>query len=243
MKYDLKKNKLYVFPVSDLHIGSATCNWDFIDYWRTIFKQTSKNKVIYLLGDLIDFPSQKIGAFDADRSADQQIHDVLELFRPFKKYIRYSTLGNHEKRAKKFFNLDIGRLIANELDCPYHSADFFDTLCIGDEPFIVYGKHGTKVNNRIDLAEGAMVRDTQNIEADLLMQGHNHYCKGFSRPILTKKGLKRKYYGFSGHFLGYENSYAHERNLPYNPEAFLRFQINKNHLVRWNEYHLDECMR
>lgn len=239
-EYLLKKNKLYVFPVSDLHIGSVNCNWDYIDFWKTTFKKSGKNKVIYLLGDLIDFPSQKIGSFEADRSADQQIHDILELFKPFKKYIRYSTMGNHERRAKKFFNLDIGRLIADELGCPYHFADFFDLLMIEKKPFVVYGKHGTKVNARIDLAEGGMVRDTQNIRANLLMQGHNHYCKGFSRPVTTKFGLKRRYYGFTGHFLKYNNSYAHEKNLVQNPESFIRFEIDKNQVVRWNEYHSDE---
>lgn len=238
--YNLKGKKLYIFPVSDLHIGAKNCNWDYIDYWRSIFKKTPKNKIIYLLGDLIDFSSKDIGAFDNNMAADEQIDTITNLLKPYKKYIRYSTMGNHERRAKKFFNLDIGKIIANNLNVPYRTSDFFDTIHINGSPFIIYGKHGTKVNSRIDLAEGGMVRDTQNIEANLLMQGHNHYCKGFSRPIVTKSGVRRKYYCFSGHFLSYENSYAHEKNLAWNPEAFLRFQINKHHVVRWNEYHLDE---
>ena len=242
MNYNLKGKKLYVFPLSDLHIGASNCNYDFIDYWKRVFKKTPKNKVIYLLGDLIDFSSKDIGSFDNDMSADEQIDAVTSLLKPYQKYIRYSTMGNHERRAMKYFNLDIGKVIANNLGVPYHNADFFDTLEINNRFFTVYGKHGTKFNQRIDLAEGGMVRDTQNIEADLLMQGHNHYCKGFSRPIVTKNGLKRKYYGFSGHFLAYESSYAHQKNLPWNPEAFIRFSINKNHIVRWNEYHLDERM-
>lgn len=242
MYKNMKGKKLYVFPLSDLHIGANNCNWDYIEYWKDVFKKTTKNKVIYLLGDLIDFPSQKIGSFESNMSADESIETVTNLLKPYRKYIRYSTMGNHERRAKKYFNLDLGKIIANNLDCPYNTADFFDTLCINQKPFIVYGKHGTKVNARIDLAEGGMVRDTQGIEADLLMQGHNHYCKGFSRPIVTKNGLKRKYYGFTGHFLAYEGSYAHEKNLTWNPEAFLRFQIDRNHVVRWNEYHLDERM-
>ena len=55
MNYNLKGKKLYVFPLSDLHIGASNCNYDFIDYWKSVFKKTPKNKIIYLLGDLIDF--------------------------------------------------------------------------------------------------------------------------------------------------------------------------------------------
>ena len=150
------------------------------------------------------------------------------------------TIGNHAKRPRKDYNLDIGHIVADALGIKYNRSEFFDTLRINGKDFTVYGKHGTKYNNRIELAEGGMVRDTNNIIADLLLQGHNHYCKGFSRPITTKDGIRRKYYGFTGHFLRYRNSYANERNMPHNPEGFLRFSIDSNLVVDWWEYHIDE---
>lgn len=240
-RYRLKNGKkIYIFPLSDLHLGSPNCNLDYFEYWKEIFQKTPKNKIIYLLGDLIDFQSLKVGAFDTTMTADEQIINLVDLLKPYKKHIHYMTIGNHAKRPKKDYNLDIGRIIADQLDIPYNKSEFFDTLTINKKEFVIYGKHGTKWSNRIDLAEGGMVRDTQNIMADLLLQGHNHYCKSFSRPIVTKDGLQRKYYGFTGHFLQYKNSYANERNMPHNPEGFLRFSIDQNRIVCCNEYHIDE---
>lgn len=240
-KYKLKNGKkLYIFPLSDLHLGSPNCNTEYFQYWQETFEQTTKNKIIYCLGDLIDFQSLKVGAFDTIMTADNQILQLIELLEPYKKHIRWMTIGNHAKRPRKDYNLDIGHIVADALGIPYNRSEFFDTLRINGKEFTVYGKHGTKFNNRIELAEGGMVRDTNNIIADLLLQGHNHYCKGFSRPITTKDGIKRKYYGFTGHFLQYRNSYANERNMPHNPEGFLRFSIDANLIVDWYEYHIDE---
>lgn len=232
--------KVYIFPLSDLHLGSPNCNINYFNYWQEIFEQTPKNKIIYCLGDLIDFQSLKVGAFDTVMTADNQILELIDLLKPYKKYIRYITPGNHSKRPKKDYNLDVGHIVAEALGTNYNRSEFFDTLKINGNEFIVYGKHGTKFSQRIELAEGGMVRDTSTIRADLLMQGHNHYCKGFSRPIVTKDGVRRKYFGFSGHFLQYKNSYANERNMPHNPEGFLRFTVDKNRVVGWNEYHIDE---
>ena len=240
-KYKLKNGKkLYIFPLSDLHLGSPNCNINYFQYWEEIFEQTTKNKIIYLLGDLIDFQSLKVGAFDTVMTADNQILTLVELLEPYRKHIKYMTIGNHARRPRKDYNLDIGKLVAEALDVPYNKSEFFDTLQINGQDFTIYGKHGTKFSQRIELAEGGMVRDTQNIIADLLLQGHNHYCKSFSRPITTKDGIKRKYYGFTGHFLQYRNSYANERNMPHNPEGFLRFSVDQNRVVCCNEYHIDE---
>ena len=152
------------------------------------------------------------------------------------------TTGNHEKRVKKDYNLDVSKFMSELLNVPYDKSDFFDKLLINNKEFIVYGKHGTKFSQRLELAEGGMIRDTSNIMADLLMQGHNHYCSFFSRPIRKQNGVKRKYYGFTGHFLEYKNSYAHEKNMNHVPQSFLRFNIDRNLIVRCDEYHKDECV-
>lgn len=241
-KFRLKRNKLYIFPLSDLHLGSPNCDLDYFYYWEDVFNNTrTKHKIIYLLGDLIDMQSLRIGAFEQNLSADKQICELIDLIEPYKKYINFMTLGNHEKRPKKDYNIDIGQLMSSMLHIPYDKSDFFDKLLINNNEFVVYGKHGTKFSQRQELAEGGMIRDTNNIVADLLMQGHNHYCTHFSRPITTSEGIKRKHYGFTGHFLEYKGSYANEKNLVHVPQAFLRFNIDKNLVVKCDEYHKDEC--
>ena len=242
-KFRLKRNKLYLFPLSDLHLGSPNCDLSYFDYWCDVFDNTrTKHKIIYLLGDLIDMQNLRIGAFEQNMSADKQITELIDLLEPYKKYINYMTIGNHEKRIKKDYNLDVGYLMSNVLDIPYNKSDFFDELNINNKKFTIYCRHGTKFSQRQELAEGTFIRDTHNIEADLLMMGHNHYSSFFSRPIRTKKGIKRKYYGFTGHFLEYNGSYANEKNLVHVPQSFLRLSVDKFLNVRAEEYHKDECV-
>lgn len=239
-KFRLKHNKLYIYPISDLHLGSPNCDLDYFYYWEEMFRNNkSKNKIIYLLGDLIDMQSLRIGAFEQDFSADEQVVQLVDLLEPYKKYINYMTIGNHGRRPKKDYNLDIGRIVSEMLDVPYNKADFFDTLKINNKNFIVYGKHGTKFNQRLELAEGQFIRDTNQLMADLLMQGHNHYLSYFNRPIRTKEGIKRKHYAFTGHYLKYTGSYAHEKNMVHNPQGFLRLSVDRNLNVSAKEYHKD----
>lgn len=243
-KFRLKRNKIYIFPLSDLHLGSPNCDLEYFKYWCEVFEGTrTKHKVIYLLGDLIDMQSLRIGAFEQDMSADEQVTAIVDLLKPYKKYINYMTTGNHEKRNKKDYNLDVSKVISEILDVPYNKSDFFDELNINNKKFTIYAKHGTRFNARVELAQGQMIRDTNSIEADLLLHGHNHFCDFFSRPIRTKNGIKRKYYGFTGHFLEYKGSYAHEKNMTQTPQAFLRLNVDKYLNVNCDEYHKDMMIR
>ena len=55
--------RMYIFPLSDLHLGSAQCDLEFFEYWRKTFeKQKTDNKAIYLLGDLLEFPRASLDA-------------------------------------------------------------------------------------------------------------------------------------------------------------------------------------
>lgn len=241
-KVRLKRNKLYIFPLSDLHLGSPNCDLDYFKYWCHIFDNTrTKHKIIYLLGDLIDMQSLRIGAWEQDLSADEQICELIDLLKPYRKYINYMTTGNHEKRNKRDYNLDVSKFISEILGVRYNKSDFFDNLKINNKNFIVYGKHGTSFSKRLELAESGMIRDTANIRADLLIQGHNHYLSYFNRPIRTNEGIKRKHYCFSGHFLNYSGSYAHEKNMVQVPQSFMRLNIDRNLVVRCDEYHKDMC--
>ena len=56
---------LYLFPLSDLHLGSKQCDLVFFDYWRREFEKAPENKAIYLLGDMLEFPTTRIDAYDS----------------------------------------------------------------------------------------------------------------------------------------------------------------------------------
>ena len=74
------------------------------------------------------------------------------------------------------------------------------------------------------------IRDMSDIDATLYMRGHNHYCEFTSNYRRGYDNGDRRYYAFTGHFLGYDG-YARNKGLPMSQPSFLRLTIdNKNHI-------------
>lgn len=236
----MAKGKFYIFPVSDLHIGHPNFNEGFFKYWEKVFRGTSKNKCIYLLGDLVDNPSTRIGAFDSVMSTEDAVQEVVDLFKPHRKYIKYCCTGNHEARTKKDYNLDVTKLIAERLKCDYSRNDFFDKLNVADKEVIVYGKHGTRFSKSPQLAMKNFIQDMSSIRADICMQGHNHFSEFSSKYIRDYNGGKRRYYCFTGHFLKYYGSYAHNNGNAMSLCGFQRLSVNENGSINSKNFYLDE---
>lgn len=229
---------MYVFPLSDLHLGSKHCNLDFFYEWCRKFEKASDNKVIYCLGDLLEFPTTRIDAFDVNLTTHEALERLIELLEPYKEYIRVVTTGNHEARSLKEFNYDITKQIATRLGASYTRNDYFDKL-VGDngEEFVLYMKHGTKVSKNPLLAMNNFVSDMNHIKADLYMQGHNHYSAFYQQYERGYNGGKRASYLFAGHFLDYENSYAHNKGLLMSPPSFSRLKIGKDMHITCDTYY------
>ena len=221
-------------------MGSTNFNEEWWEVWRNIFKNTSENKVIYLLGDLVETQTVDVNAWESDLPVDEQIEEVVRMLKPYRDYIRYSVRGNHESRLIKKFNLDISRLIADRLGVNYSSNDFFDTLSIRGNEITVYGKHGTRTSQKPDLAMKNFKDDMSNIRANLCLQGHNHYCEFSSYYIRDHLGGFRKYYGFTGHFLDYKNSYAHNKGYAVSPASFMRIEVSDKSRINCKKYYSDE---
>lgn len=241
-RFRLKANNLYIFPLSDLHLGHENCNLDYFEEWEEVFNRTTEKKVIYILGDMLDMPHSKQDPFCSEGKVEEQMDLLIDLLKPYSKYINYYVAGNHEKRTRQQFNLDISKIIAKQLDCPYSYNDFFDTLTINKQDFIVYGKHGTRWSKSPDLAMRGFKTDLASINADLCMQGHNHYSAFSSDYLRCDNGGKRKYYCFSGNFLKYKNSYAHDKGTIMTPESFTRLELNRKLKMDCRIFHRDEVI-
>lgn len=233
--------KLYLFPLSDLHLGSAQCDMEFFDVWRKEFEKASENKAIYLLGDLLEFPRASLDAYGVTMSTHDALERIVELLEPYKEYIRWCVTGNHEARTMKEHNFDITQSIASRLDAQYSRSDFFDKIVEGDKELIVYGKHGTKISRNPNLAMNNFIRDMADIDANLCMMGHNHYCEFTSNYRRGYKNGDRRYFAFTGHFLGYEG-YARNKGLPMSQPSFLRLTVDKKLHIDAKKYYKDEVM-
>lgn len=231
---------LYLFPLGDLHLGSKHCNLDFFYRWCKEFEKAPEQKAIYLMGDLIEFPRASLDAYSISMSTHEALERLIELLEPYKDYIRFVCTGNHEARSLKEFNYDITRQIATRLDAQYTRNDFFDKITEDGKELIVFGKHGSKVSKNPLLSMNNFVNDMNHINADLYLMGHNHQSAFYSQYERSYGDGKRAYYLFTGHFLNYKDSYAHNKGLLISPPSFSRLKIDKRLHVVCDTYYEDE---
>jgi len=235
-------SNLYLFPLSDLHLGSNHCDLDFFYKWCKKFEEAPDNKAIYILGDMLEFPTTRIDAFDVNLTTHEALERLIELLEPYKEYIRYVCTGNHEARSLKDFNYDITKQIATRLGAKYTRNDFFDKIVEEDKELVLYGKHGTKVSKNPLLAMNNFVSDMNHIKADIYCQGHNHYSSFYSQYERGYAEGRRANYLFTGHFLDYKDSYAHNKGLLISPPSFSRLKVDKNLHVVCDTFFKDEVM-
>ena len=231
---------LYVFPISDLHLGSKHCNMNFFYQWCKKFEDAPDNKVIYILGDMLEFSTTRIDAYSTVMSTHEALERLIELFEPYKDYVRVVCTGNHEARSLKDFNYDITMQVANRLDAKYTRNDYFDKIIDDDKELVLYMKHGTKVSKNPLLAMNNFVSDMNHIKSDIYMQGHNHYSAFYQQYERSFDGGRRASYLFTGHFLNYDNSYAHNKGLLVSPPSFSRLKIDKNMHIVCDTFYSDE---
>ena len=233
--------RLYLFPLSDIHLGSVQCDTEFFDVWRKEFEKASDNKAIYLLGDLLEFPRASLDAYSVCMSTHDALERIIELLEPYKEYIRWVVSGNHEIRTMREHNFDISKTIASRLDAHYSRNDFFDKIAHNGRELVIYGKHGTKTSKNQNLAMNNFIRDMADIDANLCMQGHNHYCSFDSNYRRGYDNGDRRYYAFTGHFLKYDG-YARDKGLPLSQPSFLRLTIDNKLHIDCRKYYKDEVM-
>lgn len=240
-KYNLRrKQQLAIIPLGDIHWGSPDTNYEWLEYWKKTIQKISSKKRIYLMGDLLECGTKKLAnsAFEQGISLTDQMLDIIDFLEPLKEDIVFAANGNHELRLIKDFDLDLTKLISRQLGCECGNQ-YIDTFNINDKPISIYISHGAGSSKYHYTAEAKMIRDTQTIQADILLQGHNHRCQYWSIPLNTPEGVKRRHYGFTGSFLGY-GGYADQKQLPLLPESFLYLGINKDHRVLSNIFYIDE---
>lgn len=214
MIYLVNKGQTTVLVLGDVHCGAKTFNEPLFEQWlldaKNYTKKRKKGKgFIILNGDLCDVARATQDAWGSTMSATEQIDYIVDALEPFKDNIVGSTFSNHESRAYREFNLDIGQEIANRLNVPY-GID-----CFVDIPFNLNGdtkrffvKHGTRFSKSYLLFMRNFISDCNNIEADVFCVGHSHFLGSQTRIVRTKDGIDKKHYVVNGAFIDYLDSYA-----------------------------------
>ena len=216
-EYALSSNEtVNIIPIGDFHIGSSQFNQEFYEYMLNTIKKL-KNRRIYLMGDLLENASKKVGnsAYTTTMTLDEQKEYLLDTIAPFKEDIIGYAIGNHEARLIKDYDFN------NE-----YTLDIFT-------------RHGKGSSGKRHLSMGKLERDTEHIVADIYLEGHNHRCMNWNKLFLDKTGLYRRYYGYTGAFLNYRGSYAESMYLNIEPPAYQTISINRNKRIKFNQHFCD----
>lgn len=234
--------ELHIYCLSDLHLGSNTCNEEFFKYALNMIENDTSPKVMYLAGDMLEVASKKVGdsAFTQKINVNKQIDTIVNYLSPFHDIINGSVFSNHSgARTKKEFDLNCDKLVSNILKIPY-SHVITDKLYINDKPYTVFVKHGTGSSNKNHLALGKIERDCSSMEADLYFMGHLHRVGSIQEVFVKDGDYQRKTYVLTGSFLSYKNSYAQYQGLSPIPEAFTRVNIDKDLNTTVNIFNIDQ---
>lgn len=251
-----EREPAYVQQITDWHIGSNHCNLPWIKYQAKRMREIERLMLLIITGDIFECGSLRVGnsAFKQELSLNQQKRIARKILKPVVNMDNviplFATPGNHEARLMQDNDFDFmedfietlgdfdytdyteAELALNDDGHFVCSPDFVSKVMINNKPLKIYGRHGVGSAKRLDLAMGKIVRETTEVDADILLEGHNHRCHSFPTYIKTsidEGKMKPRLYSFGGHALRYNKSYAHAKTLPILPEAFNRVNVVDAH--------------
>ncbi|BBL62447.1 hypothetical protein [Methanobrevibacter arboriphilus] len=240
-----KDEKLSIFPVGDLHIGSPQFNKEWLDYWFDIIAKCKNYVVVYLMGDIFEVASKKVGdsSFRQKYDVNDQEHIFKKKVNNLKKRLGYnpfraSVSGNHDKRLLEL-DYSLNRSMSEDLDILKYGHKIYDTIIVNGKTLKIHLYHGKHTNKEQHLRQGAFIRDTNKKSADLFLEGHNHDTDVFSTYITGDGVNYRRFFGFTGSALDYKDGYADEKDLIEIPKGFIEYEIYPNGGLNGKEYHSD----
>ena len=237
------KKVLKIIPLGDLHYGATTFNMELFEKWREVVKY-SRNKVILLNGDLLEFLDSNRFYKPKDYiNVNEQIQFVTDELRPFRKDIICNLNGNHGIRTKKQYDLDTDQLIGDALGVET-TKSYHEDICIakGRTPkyIRVFMQHEAPTSKSTLLAMRRFIQQMETIDAELYLGGHNHRTMFYSKIY---RGLDytriRKSYCFTGSFLNYKGSYADNGKYEFSIPSFPVLSIDKDKNINCRTYWAD----
>lgn len=228
-KYKFNNKVLKIIALGDFHVGHPQFMKkeflkvvDYIKHTRNVYcigmGDMIENVVRYSVGDV----------FNQKLTPEEQIDKVVDYLWPIKKKILWMHQGNHEERTVRQTNLDPGKYIARMLDAPY--AGYAITkpakIKVRNQEYIFYTHHGASGSVTPGGKINAVMKMRDIAEADVYMMGHVHDFQVYPQPILTTHKKDRRLFVVTGHYVGYQKSYAQMKGYSIgrtgSPEVVLR---------------------
>ena len=248
-----EQDSIELIPLSDLHLGSETCNLRKI-HSALNYITSNPNVRVVLLGDLLESAiiGSKGNPYKA-KSIDEEIRLAVSVLKPIRDRIIGVVSGNHENRISKSVGLDILSLLMRKLTLErFYSPDFLVLkVSLPKTAWYLVLHHGIgggrlkggKINN---------LHRFGNIfpNADIILTGHTHdfIVTADQKYIIDRKHSRirfhKTYYinvpSFSMEYGGYGSAQAYPPSvngtvkieLPNIPNATKRsFNLKIEHLT------------
>lgn len=233
MKYfecEIPEETAYLIPIGDLHVGDLSFKKEtekkLLGYLNWV-KERSNARIV-LMGDIFNVATResKTSPFEQNSGEFQK---AIELFEPYKDKIITAIVGNHERRAINYADINLTQMFCLQLGIPYGGISCIIRFKIGKRS----GKYNRFCKNYFGYFHhsngggatiGAKLNRTTKLRdvmegMDFYAIGHNHQlgCVPVTvyRPSLQGKKLHERRIWFinCGSYLSYQESYAEEKML------------------------------
>ncbi len=212
-----------VLFLGDIHVGHPQSHVDkaveMINYC------ISNGIYIMFMGDMIEAGlTTSVGdtVYHQKLNPQEQMETVIDLLEPAAQKglcIGYLA-GNHEARIKKTTSIDVSKMICKSLKIPYLGYAAWNIWYVGNQSYTVYTHHGASGSRFIHTKLKAAIDLSHYFWGDVVAMGHVHdvdstvierqYVDKVSKTVKVTKS----YIVLTGHYLGYDRSYAQEKGYP-----------------------------
>jgi len=212
------KKPLEIVAMADLHVGSTECDMKLIK--KTIKLIQKRKAFCILLGDLADVglrESPGASVYENNMNPKEQLETLIELFRPIRKNILGSIVGNHSWRIEKATGLCFMKIFCDSLQIPYGRFQMMNMINVGKQKYSIFSIHGSSNAMTTEGRINAFKKQLDTIESDIYTFGHTHdkALKIFSKRIIVENKVieKKQYMVLCGNFLNY-GGYSEMKGLP-----------------------------
>jgi hypothetical protein len=208
-------------------VGNASHNTDVLE--RAIAFAKRSGSLCLGLGDWLEAGTKSSvgsGIYEQTCGPQEQIDQLVRMFRPIAHQFIGILPGNHDNRIYKESGVDVMKNIADTLGIPYFKDEAWIFVSATDEhktlaSYTIYANHSRVTGKTPESIVNTIKRDWSDRRADIRIKGHDHNCGLYTdqceipdpchRTVKTKQG----WIVLSGSCLNYQDSYAAQR--PYRP--------------------------
>jgi predicted phosphodiesterase len=229
--------KVRIHGLTDVHVGASEFDMKkFKECIVTIMEDP--NARWFGNGDLIELipPGYKsISQRGQSISPEEQYLTFLDLVQPIRDKCLFLRGGNHDfLRSQIILDLDIVKLIANELNVPYYPMPGYTRIDVQGTRWNLVSGHGKSGGKNGDLELDKMAAVYS--QGDVFFLGHNHqlYVKPIDslKIVNDEETLYRRWYIRGGSFLRYAE-YARYSFYPIVRAGWTTIEFSKDRIKCW----------